>query len=334
MGKSLLTRSGAAFYLLLGAVLFSPFAVSAADRPAQISVGFFQQWPAPVQFAQQKKTFDALLGLQVNWVPFSSGTAMSAALASGEVQIGYSLGHVPFLVAVNSGIDLTVVGIAVSYPGDDNCILRNDAGIDHTNAAELAGKQVALRPGSVSHFRMLKVLEHLGVAPSSLKIRPVADGNAALQALRQGDAVMACSYGSSLKRMAALGKPLLSGAEQDAIGLRVFDVIAVSTGFMRQHADIVRTFMAVTDAANQRWKTNPEVMRRDIARAAYMDRNSVEAAMRDFQFPSAAEQKSDAWLGRQVADYSGEIAEFFVSRGQLQKSLDSYESVITTRFLP
>lgn len=334
MQESRLTRSSAAIYLLIGAVLLSPFAASAADRPAQISVGFFQQWPAPVQFAQQKKTFDALLGMQVNWVPFSSGAAMSAALASGEVQMAYSLGHVPFLVAVNSGIDLTVVGIAVSYPEDDNCILRSDAGIDRANAAELAGKPVAVRPGSVSHFRMLKVLQHLGVAPSSVRIRPVADGDAALQALRSGDVVMACSYGSSLKRMAALGKPLLSGAEQDAMGLKLFDVIAVSTGFMRQHGDIVKTFLAVTDAANRGWKANPQAMRRDIARAAYMDRNSVDAAMRDFRFPSAAEQRSDEWLGGQVAAYSGEIAEFFVSRGQLPKSLDSYESVISSRFLP
>jgi ABC-type taurine transport system substrate-binding protein len=47
-----------------------------------------------------------------------------------------------------------------------------------------------------------------------------------------------------------------------------------------------------------------------------------------------AEQKSDAWIGGSVSTYSVDIASFFVSRGQLHKSLDSYERFVTTRFLP
>ena len=319
---------------IAGAFLISCFAVSAADRPQQISIGYFQQWPAPVQFAQEKKTFDAVLGLPVRWVPFRSGEAMTAALAAGDVQIAYSLGHVPFLVAVNSGKQLTMVGIAVSYPQDDNCILRDNAGITGANAAELAGKRVALRPGSVSHFRMLKMLAHLGVDAGALKILPVADGAAALHALRQGEVVMACSHGTALRDMAALGKPLLGGDELDRLGLRLFDVIAVSNSFVQQHGDIVQTFLAVTDAANTRWKTNPQPMRKAIARAAYMDRASADMALRDFRFPLAAEQKSDAWLGAQVPAYSAELADFFVTYGQLQASLDDYARVITTRLLP
>lgn len=334
MRRPRLTATVATCVAVIGVLLTSPFAASAADRPAQISIAYFQQWPAPVQFVQQKKTLDTVLGLQVNWVPFRSGAQMTAALAAGEVQIAYSLGHVPFLVAVNSAIDLSMVGIAVSYPEDDNCVTRDGAGIDRGNAATFAGKRVAMRPGSVSHYRMLKMLTHLGVDPAALKILPVADGGAALRALRQGEVAMACAHGAALREMVTLGTPLLSAAELDRLGLRLFDVIAVENSFLQQHGDIVETFLAVTDAANKRWNRDPGPMHRAIARAAYMDRDSAAKAMRDFRFPPAAEQKSEAWLGGYVPAYSAELAGFFVAHGQLQQSLDDYARVITTRFLP
>jgi len=329
-----LVRSAAVFVFIFCALLISPFATSAGDKPAQINIAYFQQWPAPVQFAQAKMTFDSVLEVQVNWLPFRSGVEMARALATDEVQFAYSMGHVPFLVAVNSGLNLRLVGIAVSYPEGDNCILRRDAGIDRSNAQQLEGKNVALRPGSVSHFRFLKVLSHLGVDHSRVAILPVPNGSSALQALQQGEAAMACASGSALRAMADLGKPILSGAEQQALGLMLFDVIAVSTDFSERYPEIVETFLEVTEAANQQWRANPEPMLRLIARTSDMDRDSAKNALRNFQFPLASEQKSDAWMGNSVSSYSDEIARFFVAQGQLEKSLDGYDRFITTRFLP
>jgi taurine transport system substrate-binding protein len=329
-----LIRSAAAFVFVFCTLLISPFVTSAGDKPTEIKVAYFQQWPAPVQFAQANRTFDSMLGMKVNWVPFRSGRDMAKALAAGDVQIAYSLGHVPFLVAINSGLDLSMVGIAVSYPENDNCIVLGDAGIDRANAQQMEGRKVALRPGSVSHFRFLKVLAHLGVDHSRVGILPVANGNSALQALQQGEAAMACASGSALRGMAKLGKPLLSGVQQQALGLMMFDVIAVTTEFGEQHPDIVEAFMEVTEAANQQWSVNPDPMLRLIARKAEMDRNSASYALQSFQFPLAAEQKSEAWIGGSVSAYSGEIARFFVAQGQLERSLDSYDRFVTSRFLP
>ncbi len=327
-------RSAAAFVFVFCTVLISPFVTSAGAKPAEIKVAYFQQWPAPVQFAQAKMTFDSRLGMKVNWVPFRSGRDMAKALAAGDVQIAYSLGHVPFLVAISSGLDLSMVGIAVSYPDDDNCIVRGDVGIDRANAQQLEGKKVALRPGSVSHFRFLKVLAHLGVDHSRVEILPVPNGSSALQALQQGEAAMACASGSALRGMAKLGKPLLSGVEQQALGLMMFDVIAVATEFSEQHPDIIEAFVEVTEAANRQWSVNPDPMLRLIARTAEMERNSANNALHGFRFPLAVEQRTDAWMGASVSAYSIDIARFFVSQDQLAKSLDSYDRFVTTRFLP
>ena len=129
-------------------------------------------------------------------------------------------------------------------------------------------------------------------------------------------------------------EPRLGGVEQQAPGLMMFDVIAVATEFSEQYPDIVDAFMEVTEAANRQWSVNPDPMLKLISRTAEMDRNSANIALRGFRFPLAVEQKTDAWMGASVPSYSVDIERFFVSRGQLDKSLDSYDRFVTTHFFP
>jgi len=254
-------------------------------------------------------------------------------MAAGDIQIAYSQGLIPFLAGVSIGLDLTMVGVAVDYARDDNCIIRRDAGIDRDNAAMLAGSKVALRRGSLSHYRMLGVLSHLGVDPALVEIVAVADGNEARAALERGDVVMACAAGAALRSLRSLGDPLLGAAEQSAIGLRVFDAITVVGDFAHQHPDTVQAFMDIVEACNKQWRRSPASMVKTIARAADMDQESTRRALINFNFPTALEQKSDAWLGGDVVDYSKDLADFFVDEGVLPKALDSYDRFITTRFL-
>ena len=321
------------FIAALAASLYGATAGAAGHSPERISVGYLKHWPSPALFAQIKDTFDYALGREVEWIAFDQGNDMNAAMASGEVQIAYSQGHVPFLVGLSDGLDLTMVGVAVDYAADDNCIVRSDAGIGRDNAAALAGRPVAVRQGSLSHYRLLGVLRHLGVDPNGVQILAVENGEAAAARLRSGDAVMACASGGALRSMQNLGAPLLSADEQSAIGLKVFDSITVSTEFINQHPELVQAFMDIVEASNDQWKKNPQPMLRSIARAADMDRESAREALDGFSFPTAMEQKSDPWLGGQVADYSKELADFFVAHGQLSKSLENYQRFITTRFL-
>ena len=80
--------------------------------------------------------------ISINWVSFDTGTAMSAAMASGDVQIAVSQGVPPFVVATSAGQDLQIVDVAVSYSDNDNCVVAEALEIDKTNAGELNGKKV------------------------------------------------------------------------------------------------------------------------------------------------------------------------------------------------
>ena len=64
------------------------------------------------------------MGVRVRWREFNDGNEMSEAMAAGEVQIAYSQGLVPWVVAVSNGHPFKVVGVAVSYGEADNCVVR------------------------------------------------------------------------------------------------------------------------------------------------------------------------------------------------------------------
>ncbi len=320
-------------HLALVAGLFSVTLEAADPKPARISVGYFLQWPTPGQFSQAKKTYDSVLGLEVDWVPFASGSEMNAALADDRIQIAYAHGHVPFLVGVSNGLDLTMVGIAVGYSANDNCILRRDAGFRRAQIEQLEGRKVATPAGGVTHFRLLEMLRHLGVDASRVEIVATDGPDAAAEALRNGEVVMACAYGNALRGMLDLGEPLMSATELEVIGLKVFDTITVATDFMNRYPEIVQAFMDVTEASNAQWRENSALMEAAIAKAAQMDQRSASETLARFSFPSAEEQKSSAWMGELVPEYTRRMAEFFVAQGRLGKSLDNYNRFITTRFL-
>ena len=303
-----------------------------ADKPDEITVAYFLEWPTPNQVAQLEETYDAVLGVPINWVSFDTGVAMSAAMASGDVQIAYSQGLVPFANAVTSGLEIQMVGVAVSYAENDNCVAATDLGIGRDNAADLEGQKVAVPLGTVAHYKMLKQLQYLGVDTDALEIVDLApaDGAAALQ---RGDVAMACGWGGGLQRMKESGNIIMTGAEmEDEIGLKVFDVTSVTNDFAEAYPEMVTAFLQVTEDANAAFGSDQSTLG-TIAQAAGMDEEATMASLSTFSFPSANEQLSDAWFGGTVQNFVTEVANFFVEQGELEAALDDYGPTINTSFL-
>ena len=96
-----------------GLAMLAALPVAAAGHLEEITVGYFLEWPMPFQAAKVSGAYDEALGLKVNWVSFDTGTAMSAAMASGDVQLSVSQGVPPFVVAASAGQDIQIVAVVV-----------------------------------------------------------------------------------------------------------------------------------------------------------------------------------------------------------------------------
>jgi len=196
--------------------------------------------------------------LTVNWIPFASGNDMAEAMESGEVDISYSQGLTPFANYVTAGSDFLLVGVAVSYADADNCVAGRGLGITAENASQtLAGTSIYTPLGNVTHFKLLKMLEHLGVDTVHGRVDPVRGRPGAVAALDSGAVAMACAFGGAVNEMIANGGNLvMTGSEQEAIGIRVFDIISTTGDFADDYPSVITGFLQVTEDANRAYNSD------------------------------------------------------------------------------
>ncbi|MEM6618108.1 MAG: ABC transporter substrate-binding protein [Pseudomonadota bacterium] len=297
----------------------------------EITVAYFLEWPMPFQFAKVNGTYDEALGLKVNWVAFDTGTAMSAAMASGDVQIAVSQGVPPFVVATSAGQDLQIVDVAVSYADNDNCVVKAELEIDKDSAKELEGKKVAVPLGTAAHYGFLKQMSHFEVDIATMDIVNMAppDGAAAFS---QGELDMVCGWGGALRRMKEHGNVLLTGAEKTDLGILVFDVTSAPASFVAENPDLVAKFLKVTADANTAWNdgSGVEAMLPVIAKDAGMDETATKETMATFVFPDVSTQLSDTWLGGSAQTFMKGVADVFVEANSIDGALDSYSDNVNT----
>ncbi len=297
----------------------------------ELTVAYFMEWPMPFQYAKANGTFDEALGMKVNWVAFDTGTAMSAAMAAGDVQIAVSQGVPPFVVAASAGQDLQVIDVAVSYSDNDNCVVRSDLEITKDNATDLVGKKVAVPLGTAAHYGFLRQMEHFGIDLASLDIVDMAPPDGAA-AIAQGAVDMACGYGGGLNRMKEHGNVLLTGAEKEALGILVFDVTSAPAPFVAENPEVVTKFLKVVADSNAMWNEGlrQAEMLPVIAKDAGMDEATAAKDISTFVFPSVEDQLSDKWLGGAAQAFMQGVAGVFVAAGSIPAALPSYDAAVNT----
>ena len=323
--------------LLAAAIAFAPASAFAQD---EVTVAYFLEWPTPNQIAQLEKTFDKELGVKVNWKAFDNGNAMSAAMASGDVQIAFSQGLTPFVNAVTKGLPIKVVGIAVEYAGADNCVVHNNAGLDRSTAAmtgkSLRGMKIATPIGNVTHYKLLRTLEYFGVGAEDVQITPVSGGNDAAAAFLSGQVDIGCAFGGPLEKMKAEGRVLMTGTQQENVGILTFDVTSVTNDFADEHPEMVTKFLQVTEDSNRAFAENPNAYWDILTQASGLDESAVKGYLGSggsFSFPSQEAQLSAAWLGGTAQSLSKQVADFFKEKGETDTALDSYDHAFDTSFL-
>ncbi len=318
----------------LGAGVASAALLSGAQAlmAQELTVGYFLEWPMPFQYAKVMGTYEKELGVKINWRSFDTGTAMSAAMASGDVQISVSQGVPPFVVATSAGQDLQAVDVAVSYADNDNCVVAEALEIDKANAKELEGKRVGVPIGTAAHYGFLKQMEHFGVDINTMEIVDMAPAEGAA-AFSQGNLDMVCGWGGALRRMKENGNVLLTGAEKTALGILVFDVTSVPASFAAQDPDLLAKFLKVTADANAVWNAGGDAAKAMvpvIAKDAGMDEAATAETMSTFVFPSIEEQLSQQWLGGSAQTFMKGVAGVFVAAGAIPKARDSYDNAVNT----
>ena len=280
-------------YTLKSAILAAAGAFAFANAPIaqgaeKVNVAFFLEWATPNMVAKIDKAYDNAMGVDVNWVDFTTGTAMTEAMLAGDIDISYSQGLAPFVTAIQQGAPLKMVGIAVVYEAND-CFVRNDLGIDATNASELEGKTVAVPLNTMADFAFRKYMSHYDVDISTMKLVDQAPPDGA-KSLADDAVDMACVFGGVASAAAAeVGKPIMSTQAKVDAGIGSFDVVSVTEQFATENPELVEAFLEATDEANRSWKGTDAEFKK-VAEAAGMDLETTKTQIAGFIMPSNKEQ--------------------------------------------
>ncbi len=297
----------------------------------KVTVAYFNEWPTANQVGQAEKWYDQALGVEVEWRAFDTGVEMAEAMVAGEVQISFSMGIVPFALAVTAGAPLKTVAVAVDTGGADNCVIYKKEAIDRANAHELEGRKVAVPLNTVTHYKMLRSLVFLGVDVDKVDTVDMSPHDID-EAFIRGELAMGCSWGGPLRRMKGHGWELLSANEQDRLGIRAFDVIAVTNDFASEHPDLVVKFLAVTDRAIEYLDDEPEQAKPIIAKAAGLDLRESNIVLSLFDFYTRDDQLTERWMGGGVQTFIKEVADFFQQQGLIAQALDDYGQTVDPGF--
>lgn len=330
------TQSVIRLFAAVAVACSAPFA-HAAD---EVNVAYFLEWPTPNQIGQVEETFDKALDAEVEWTSFGSGNDMSSAMAGGSIDISYSQGLIPFIVAVSKGLPIKMVGIAVGYAEADNCVVHKNSALDRSTAASMAnslkGKKIATPVGNVTHYKLLKTLAYYGLSANDVSIVPVQGGADAAAAFLTGQVDVGCAFGGPLDKMKEHGQVIMTGTQQENVGIFTFDVISVTDSFAKENPKQLVAFLQETEKWNNQFANDKNRYWDELIKASGMDKAGVQGylgAGGSFSFPSKDAQLSAAWMGGKVQEFTKSAADFFVEQGIMPKALSDYGTVIDTSFL-
>jgi len=310
------------------ATLSTAFAQTAV---ADVNVAYFLEWATPNQIAKVEKAYDKAIGEKVNWVNFATGTAMTEAMLSGDIDIAYSQGMTPFVNAVNSNAPIKMIGIAVAYGAAGDCIVSTESGISKENAVELEGKSVAVPLNTMSDYEFRLTLSSLGVDIEKITIVDQEPADAAVS-LVDGSVAMACGFGeNSLSKMKEAGKPMLTVDQKTEAGITSFDIVSVTEKFAQENPEAVKIFMEVTEQANTDFAKDPAKLP-VIAGDAGLSIEKTKKQMAGFSFPSVEEQMAEYF------NAEGKVAKILPFMGKMfatdaAPAKDDYSGVVDTSFL-
>ncbi len=317
--------------LALGtAALALTLPAQAADKVAIA----YQTVVEPAKVAQADGLYEKAGAREIDWRKFDSGAEVIAAVASGDIKIGY-VGSSPLAAAASRDLPIKTFLIAALIGDAEQLVVRNGAGID--KPADLAGKKVAVPFVSTTHYSLLAALKHWQIAPNTVQILNLRPPEITA-AWTRGDIDAAYVWDPALGQIKGSGKVLVSSSEVAKWGAPTFDAWIVRDDFAAANPDFVQAFVKVTTDAYAAYRANPKgwadkAATDKIVRLTGAKPEDVPELLAGSVFPTAAEQAAPALLGGGTATAIAETSAFLKEQKRIDAVQPDYGRFVDARYV-
>ena len=319
---------------LLAALSLAGASFFAQAASTDVTVAY-QTTVDPAKVAQADGAYEKATGWTIDWRKFDTGAEVIAAVASGDVAIGY-VGSSPLAAAASRQLPIETFFIAVQIGASEALVVRDKSGI--AKPQDLVGKKIAVPFVSTAHYSLLAALKHWGINPKDVQILNLRPPELAA-AWERGDIDAAYVWDPALGKIKASGKVLTDSAQVGQWGAPTFDAWIVRRDFVEKHPKFVQQFTQVTADAYAAYRANPNAwgvkspQAAKIAKLTGANLEEIPELLTGSSFPLANEQAASALLGGGTVKAIADTAAFLKEQGKVEKVLDDYSSYVNSRFV-
>lgn len=314
------------------AVALGAVAAQAADKKVVVA---YQTDALPSSVAIANGEFAKETGYEIDFRRFNSGAEIFAAIASGDVQVGY-VGSSPFAAATSRGLDVKAFYLSSISGIDEALVVRNGSGIEKLE--DLKGKKLAAAPVSTDHYQLLALIKSLGLSESDVQVLAIPQPEI-VAAYTRGDIDGGFVWDPALSELKKNGKVLVTSKEVAEKGAPTFSAW-VSAGtfandnpdFLKKFAGVVSKYYASFQSDKAAWGPESENAK---ALAGLLGGTAEQqaSALSNLNLLTPEVQASKDWLGGGEEAGAAKIlkatAEFLKAQGKVSEVLPSYAAFVT-----
>ncbi|MEB0047760.1 MULTISPECIES: taurine ABC transporter substrate-binding protein [unclassified Pseudomonas] len=293
----------------------------------------YQTTVDPAKVAQADGAYEQATHAKIDWRKFDNGADIIAAIASGDVQIGY-LGSSPLTAAITRKVPVETFLIATQIGAAEALVVRDGSGIK--TPQDLIGKKIAVPFVSTGHYSLLAALKHWNIDPSKVTVLNLAPP-AIVAAWKRGDIDATYVWDPALGVAKENGKVLITSGELAKFGAPTFDAWIVRKDFAQKHPEIVTAFAKVTLDAYTNYRKDPQAW---LANQSNIDKlvklsgakaSDIPLLLQGNVYPLAADQVIT--LGAPTTKAITDTAAFLKEQGKVEAVLPDYAPYVSAQYI-
>ncbi|CCH31293.1 glycine betaine ABC transporter substrate-binding protein [Actinosynnema sp. NPDC047251] len=272
----------------------------------------------------------ALPDHRIAWTSFDSGASINTAFLGGAIDLAV-IGSSPAAAGLCPPLNIPyqVVELLNVIGDSEALVVRKGSGI--TDIKGLAGRKVAAPFSSTAHYSLLAAFEQAGVDPASVTLVDLEPQN--IQAAWQrGDIDGAYVWTPVLGVLQQDGITLTDSARLAAAGKPTLTFTVARKEFVEQNGDVLDKWLAATDDAIKKIKSEPRAVAEAVARQIGAGVDDALAQLKQNIYLDHAEQRAPEYFG--TAEAPGKLADQLRAAAEFlhrQKKVESVPDVAAFR---
>jgi taurine transport system substrate-binding protein len=317
----------------LGALALMAGAAHAADKTVVVG---YQTDALPSSVGIANGDFEKATGAKIDFRRFNSGADIFAAIASGDVQVGY-VGSSPFAAATSRGLDVKAFYLASISGTDEALVVRNGSGIN--SLADLKGKKLAAAPVSTDHYQLLALIKSIGLNEKDVQVFAIPQPDI-VAGYNRGDLDGGFVWDPALTELKKNGKVLVTSREVADKGAPTFSAWVATAAFAKENLGFLKAFAGVIDKyqtsfANDKAAWGPDSDNaKALAKLLGGTPQDQASALKNLSLVPIDAQLSDKWLGggekSGLAKILQDTSVFLKDQKKISEVLPSYAAFVTT----